>query len=73
MTSHDHKIKTTLKTFSPLGAGFFFFFLASQTYLCVSEGAEVARATVITHNCILRDALNSVPPLLCASGAVPSR
>lgn len=70
MTSHDQK-KKTLKTFSPLSAGFFF--LPLETYLCVSEGAEVAGATVITHNRILRDALNSVPPLLCASGAVPSR
>lgn len=51
----------------------FFFLLPLESYLCVSEGAEVAGATLIAHHCILRDALNSVPPLLCASGAVPSR
>lgn len=68
MTSHDQK--KNLKTFSPLSAGFF---SPSLRNLCVLEGAEVAGATVIAHNCILRDALNSVPPLLCASGAVPSR
>lgn len=63
--------KNLLKTFLPLSAGFFF--LPWETYLCVWEGAEVAGATLITHNSILRETLNSVPPLLCASGAVPSR